>query len=121
MKRHLLVLVVAMFAFATSSSAQTTDSSWFKVADTALYKGKYKVEGAPFDYMEITVKESKLYYTGGGYEGFLDPIKDKKEAFDAMGQAVFTFIRNTDGTDVDAFKIDYQGMVIDGKKEKVTK
>jgi hypothetical protein len=118
MKRHVWILVIALFAFAKSSSAQTTDSSWFKVADTALYKGKYKVEGAPFDYIEVTVREARLYFSGGGYEGFLDPIKDKKEAFDALGQAIFTFTRNADGTDVEAFKIDYSGMVIDGKKEK---
>lgn len=121
MKRQLLIMVIALFAFAQRSEAQTSDSSWFKVSDTALYKGKYKLEGAPFDYIEVTVKESRLYFSGGGYEGFLDPIKDKKEAFDAGGQAVFTFTRTSDGTDVEAFKIDYSGMVIDGKKEKEKK
>jgi hypothetical protein len=35
-----------------------------------------------------------------------------------MGQAVFTFTRNADGTDVEAMKIDYNGMVMEGKKEK---
>jgi cytochrome c len=118
MKKYLLILVIAIFALGSRSQAQTSDSSWYKEADTAVYKGKYKVEGMPFEYVEITVKEARLYFSAGGYEGYLDPIKDKKESFDALGQAVFTFTRNADGTDVEAMKIDYSGMVIDGKKEK---
>lgn len=118
MKKYLLFLVIALFGSAVSSQAQTSDSSWYKVADTALYTGKYKVEGLPFEFVDIQVKESRLYFSAGGYEGFLDPIKDKKESFDALGQAVFSFTRNAEGTDVEALKIDYSGMVIDGKKEK---
>ena len=114
----MLFLVLALFGYGISAQAQTSDSSWFKVSDTALYKGRYKVEGMPFEYVEVQVKESRLYFSAGGYDGYLDPIKDKKESFDALGQAVFSFTRNAEGTDVEALKIDYSGMVIDGKKEK---
>ena len=123
MKKLLLLVVIVLFVISFDASAQTPTppdtSAWFKVSDTALYKGKYKIEGAPFEFLEVVVRESKLYFLAGGqYEGFLEPIKDKKEAFDVMGQAVFTFTRNADGTDVEAMKIDYNGMVMEGKKEK---
>jgi hypothetical protein len=126
MKQLILVFLVALFLNIDSLSAQTTPtpptpprdstSGWFNISDSASYTGKYKVEGVPFDYMDITVKEGKLYFTGGGYEGILSPIADKKDTFDAIGAAVFTFTRGPLGA-VEGFKIDYNGMVIDGKRE----
>lgn len=123
MKKLLLLVVIGLFVVSFDASAQTPTppdtSAWFKVSDTALYKGKYKIEGAPFDFLEVVVRESKLYFLAGGqYEGFLEPIKDKKDAFDVMGQAIFTFSRNADGSDMEGLKIDYSGMVLEGKKEK---
>ncbi len=123
MKKIVLLFFVAFIVYAGSAHAQTPTppdtSAWFKVSDTALYKGKYKVEGAPFEFIEVVVREAKLYFLAGGqYEGFLEPIKDKKEAFDVMGQAIFTFSRTDDASDVVGLKIDYNGMVIEGKKEK---
>ena len=128
MKKFFLVLLIALIANITDASAQTTPTpapppkdsttSWFNLADTAIFKGKYKVEGMPFDYVEVIIKESKLYFFAGEYQGNLEPLKDKKDAFDALGQAVFSFGRNTDGTDVEGLKIDYNGQVIEGKKEK---
>lgn len=123
MKKLLLLVVIGLFVVSFDASAQTPTppdtSAWFKVSDTALYKGKYKIEGAPFDFLEVVVRESKLYFLAGGqYEGFLEPIKDKKDAFDVMGQAIFTFSRNADGSDMEGLKIDYSGMVLEGKKDK---
>ena len=123
MKKILLALFIVVIASVSNVSAQTTpapkdSTGWYNVADTAIFKGKYKVEGMPFDYVEISVKEAKLYFNAGEYEGFLTPLADKKDAFDALGQAVFTFSRNADATDVEGLKIDYNGMEILGKKEK---
>lgn len=123
MRKYVLLFLVTMFmgvgySYAQSTPAPQDTTAWFKVSDTALYKGKYKVEGMPFEYVEISVKDSKLYFHAGEYEGFLEPLKDRKEAFDALGQAVFTFNRIADGTDIDGLKIDYNGSLIEGKKEK---
>ena len=76
------------------------------------------ITAMPFDYVEVIIKESKLYFFAGEYQGNLEPLKDKKDSFDALGQAVFSLGRNTDGTDVEGLKIDYNGQVIEGKKEK---
>lgn len=123
MKNLLLVFVIALFMNIDGLKAQTpapppkdTAATWFNIADSAAYMGKYKMEGVPFDYMDIMVKDGKLFYSGGGYEGNLNPIADKKDVFDAMGQAVFNFVRNAEGL-VEAMKIDYNGMLIDGKRE----
>jgi cytochrome c len=127
MKKYLLILVIAVMAFVSNATAQSEptptpvpkdSTSWFNAADTAIFKGKYKVEGMPFDYVEVVVKEAKLYFFAAEYEGFLTPLKEKKDAFDALGQAVFTFSRNADATDIEGLKIDYNGMEILGKKEK---
>ena len=128
MKKFLLVLTIALIAGISNTSAQTPvpapappkDStiSWFNLADTAIFKGKYKVEGVPFDYVEVIVKESKLYFFAGDYQGNLEPLKDKKDAFDALGQAIFSFSRNADATDIEGLKIEYNGELILGKKEK---
>lgn len=123
MKKYFLILIIAVIGSVSAASAQTTpeptdSSSWFNVADTAIFKGKYKVEGMPFEYVEVVVKEAKLYFFAAEYEGFLTPLKEKKDTFDALGQAVFTFSRNADATDIEGLKIDYNGMEILGKKEK---
>lgn len=130
MKKLLLVIVVALVVNISDAAAQTTPApapapapkdsttSWFNIADSAIFKGKYKVEGVPFDYVEIVIKEAKLYFYAGDYQGNLEPLKDKKDAFDALGQAIFSFVRNADATDADGLKIDYNGQVIEGKKER---
>jgi len=76
MKKVILLAVIGLFVISFDASAQTPTppdtTAWFKVSDTALYKGKYKIEGAPFEFLEVLVRESKLYFLAGGqYEGFL--------------------------------------------------
>jgi len=89
----------------------------FSIADSAAFTGKYKYEGLPFEYMEISVKDGKLFYSGGEYNGPLDDIKNKKDAFDANGHAIFTFLRNDDN-EVTTLQIDYQGQTFTGTKEE---
>ena len=85
--------------------------------DSADFVGKYKYEGLPFEYMTISTKEGKLYYSGGEYNGFLEPVKDKKDVFDAGGIAVFTFTRDA-GNKVKELIIDYEGQTHIGRKEE---
>ena len=118
MKKIIIVSVFFLCVFASKASAQTSKDTIpvFSIADSASFTGKYKLEGLPFEYMEIHVKEGKLYYSGGEYSGSLDPVKDKKDAFDASGEAFFTFLRNNENK-VEKLKIDYQGQSYLGKRE----
>lgn len=120
MKKTILLSVFSLCLVALKASAQTTKPTdtipVFSIADSASFTGKYKYEGLPFEYMEISVKDGKLYYSGGEYSGNLDPLKDKKDAFDANGQALFTFLRNAEKKVTD-LQIDYQGQTFVGKRE----
>jgi cytochrome c len=120
MKKATLGFLVVICLFTLNASAQVTktleSTRTFVITDSTQYIGKYKYEGMPFEYMEISLKESKLYYSGGEYSGFLTPLKDKKDAFDADGQAVFTFLRNGQNKITD-LQIDYQGQTYSGKRE----
>jgi hypothetical protein len=121
MKKTVLLSLFTLGLFALNAPAQTTKTtepaSVFTIADSATFIGNYKYEGMPFEYMTVTVKEGKLFYSGGEYSGFLDPLKDKKDAFDASGAAVFTFVRNTEKKVTD-LQIDYQGQTFTGKREE---
>ena len=121
MKKTLLLSLFTLGLFALTASSQTTKPAEtvpvFSIADSASFVGKYRYEGLPFDYMEVSTKEGKLYYNGGEYSGFLEPIKDKKDTFDASGAAVFTFVRNGENKITD-LRIDYQGQTYSGKKEE---
>ena len=120
MKKIITVLFVAAALFSTQAYSQTRPSetkTQFPIADSAAFKGKYKFEGLPFEYVEISVQDNKLYFVGGEYNGALIPINDKKDAFDVNGQAVFAFIRNNENK-ITELKIDYQGQSHLGKKEE---
>jgi hypothetical protein len=108
--------LVSLKANAQSTTTPETKTS-FSIADSAAFKGKYKFEGLPFEYIEVTVQDNKLYFVGGEYNGFLTPIIDKKDAFDVNGEAVFTFGRNAENNIIE-LKVDYQGQSYVGKKEE---
>ena len=118
MKKIIIVSLFPLCVFALKASAQTSKDtiSVFSIADSASFTGKYKYEGLPFEYMEVTVKDGKLYYSGGKYNGSLDPVKDKKDGFGSGGNALFTFLRNNENK-VAELKIDYQGQSYLGKRE----
>ncbi len=121
MKKIFLAVFLLFGLFTTSVCAQPgkppESTPKFSLSDSADFVGKYKYEGLPFDYMTISVKETKFYYSGGEYSGFLEPLKDKKDVFDAGGVAVFSFTRDADSK-VKELVIDYQGQTHTGKKEE---
>ncbi len=121
MKKVLLSASLLFGLFATSLSAQSVPSEVashrFTTLDSTDYIGKYRYEGLPFEYMEVSAKDGKLYYSGGEYTGYLEPVKDKKDVFDAGGIATFTFSRDTQNK-VKELLIDYQGQTHIGKKEE---
>src|SRR5687768_8014211 len=120
MKKLIFVFFITAVLFSTQAYSQTTTSeikTQFSIADSTSFKGKYKFEGLPFEYVEISVQDNKLYFVGGEYKGALIPINDKKDAFDVNGEAVFTFSRNNENK-ITELKIDYQGQSYQGKKEE---
>lgn len=120
MKKASLFLFLALGFATIDAAAQTARApqatTFFSIADSAAYTGKYKYADLPFEYMTIRVKDGQLYFEGGEYSGFLQPQKDKKDVFDANGMAVFTFLRN-DQNQVAELNIDYQGQSFLGKRE----
>ena len=121
MRKTIFISILSVCLFALKTSAQDTKPTdsipAFSIADSSTFTGKYKYEGLPFEYMEISVKDSKLFYSGGEYNGPLDALTDKKDAFDANGQATFMFLRN-DENKVTTLQIDYQGQTFSGTKEE---
>lgn len=119
MKKLFLVFSILLATSSLYAQAPANDSTkaWFNISDSSAFIGKYKMEGVGFDYMEITVKDSSLFFSGGEYAGVLTPLTDKKDTFDGLGQAVFAFIRNAAG-EVELVRIDYSGGQYEGKKEK---
>jgi cytochrome c len=122
MKKTIFISLLGICLFTLKVSAQDSTTETvssapaFSIADSSTFTGKYKYEGLPFEYMEISVKDGKLYYSGGEYNGPLDAISDKKDAFDASGAATFTFLRDGDNK-VTTLQIDYQGQIYTGNKE----
>src|SRR5688572_19261436 len=120
MKKLIILLFSAVGFVSFQAHSQSTPASetksQFLIADSASFKGKYKFENLPFEYIEISVRENKLYFIGGEYNGFLVPLTDKKNVFNVNDQAVFTFGRDSENK-ITELKVDYQGQIFIGKKE----
>jgi hypothetical protein len=119
-----LILTIACLASLSAAYASTPEvpapasASFVRVADPVdltQYVGKYKMEGLPFEYITIAVKDGKLTINTGTEEGALTPLKDA-DSFDADGRATFKFTRNADKK-VTGVTLDAQGNVFEGKKE----
>jgi len=84
-------------------------------SELEAYAGKYKFTGLPFEFIEITVEEGSLMSDNGDEKGALTatPTADR---FDANGQAMFQFVRDSDGK-VTGVKLEAIGMTFDGKRE----
>jgi hypothetical protein len=121
MKKLLIILFLSIGFIGSKAHSQSTPASetkpQFSIADSASFKGKYKFEGTPFEFIEISVQDAKLYFVGGEYNGFLIPLTDKKDAFNVNDQAVFTFGRDN-ANKITELKVDYQGQIFSGKKEE---
>jgi hypothetical protein len=120
MSKFFLLCVLTLFVFSINVSAQTAPKdtatkSWFSIADSASFTGKYKVEGQEFDNVTVVVKDTVLYFYAGSYEGSLEPLT--KDTFLAMGQVAINFYRDADNK-IAGFKADAGSGLIEGKKEK---
>ena len=118
MRKVVLIFLTMMLLGGSELFAQAPKDStkaWFSIADSALYTGKYKVEGMEFDNVTVVVKDSVLYFYAGSYEGELVPLT--KDSFLALGQVAINFYRDEDNK-VAGFRADTGGNIIEGKKEK---
>lgn len=79
------------------------------------YVGKYKLDGLPFEHIEITSMDGKLYYKAGEYDGELQPLQTA-DKFDASGKAEMNFSRNAN-KEVNSISINVQGQEYVGLKE----
>lgn len=80
------------------------------------YVGKYKMEGLPFDYITIAVKDGQLTVDTGSESGSMTTVKDTPDTFDASGRATLKFKRDSDRK-VTGVTLDAQGTAFEGKKE----
>lgn len=119
-----LVIAIACFVSlsaayaATPAPASVVPAMPVAVADSVDlndYVGKYKMDGLPFEYITVSLKDGKLRLSTGDQESELTPLKDP-DKFDASGQATFLFVRDADKK-VKAVTLDAQGMQFEGKKE----
>ncbi|GHB78291.1 hypothetical protein [Persicitalea jodogahamensis] len=119
----LILVANCLIITAVSSSAVyagTSELTQFQVsrADTANFKeyaGKYKMQGTPFEYVELTAKDGKLHYVAGEYRGELLP-KPAKDEFDANGQATVKFTRDTNGM-INGMGLNAQGENFSGTRQ----
>lgn len=113
-----LVSLSAVYA-TTPEVAVRPSANQVSMADSVNltdYVGKYKMEGLPFEYITISVKDDKLTIDTGSESGSLTPIKDATDKFDADGRATLKFNRD-ENRKVTGVTLDAQGMSFDGKKE----
>ncbi len=94
---------------AKPASAPTTQT------DLNDYVGKYKMQGLPFDYIEVSQKDGKLMMEAGGQGGQIAKT-DTPDKFDADGKALLFFIRGDDKK-VKTLKMEAMGFTFEGKKE----
>lgn len=108
--------VVALSSLQAGAQSTPETKPSFSISDSASFKGKYKFEGMPFEFIQISVQDAKLHFVGGEYNGFLVPL-NQKDVFNVNDQAVFTFNRNNENK-ITELKVDYQGQIFVGKKEE---
>lgn len=102
-------------AFAKISEIEPIQITLVDTTEYAEYAGRYKMQGVPFDYIELTAKEGELHYVAGEYQGKLTPKEDKDE-FSANGQASVKFTRDTNNR-IKGIGLNAQGQDFTGMKE----
>ena len=78
------------------------------------FVGKYKMTGLPFEYITISVDDSKLMMDANGQHGALTSAGP--DTFDADGKAIIQFQRD-DKKVVTRLKMDAMGFSFEGVKE----
>jgi len=79
------------------------------------YVGKYKVNGLPFPYIEVTLQDGKLYLKAGEQGGPINST-DEADKFDAEGKASVQFVRD-DQKKVVKMQVEANGFKFEGTKE----
>ncbi|MDB5243729.1 MAG: cytochrome, partial [Spirosoma sp.] len=117
------LLVLMDLEFQTGQSANGNPNSSANQAQVApspsaqeldAYAGKYKMSGLPFEYIEVTPKEGRLYIKAGENEGELTPGSEADE-FKGSNNTVFKFGRDGDKK-VTSLTLEVQGIAFKGTK-----
>ncbi len=109
------LMVVTGIEFKTAETETTVKPLETVKTSLADYIGKYKMQGLPFEYIGISVKDGKVIMDAGGQAGEVSPM-DTPDKFDASGRATIQFIRD-DAKKVTGMKMEAMGMNFEGKKE----
>jgi cytochrome c len=111
----LMVVLGAIFQTDTNNQSNANPPPTFKVSPDD-YVGKYKMTGLPFEYLEISNKDGKVWSkTPDGREGEIKAM-EQADKFDADGKAIIKFIRD-DKSKVIGLKLEAMGMSFEGKRE----
>lgn len=111
--RSLMVVMSTLFKSGAQPIGQRSPIN--SVTDLNTYSGKYKMNGLPFPYLEISVKDDKLMMDAGGQIGEMKATGEPDQ-FDAGGQAKILFIRD-EAEKVGKLKMDAMGFTFEGVKE----
>lgn len=110
-----LMIATLLPAGAIPTSLPTTTTLIGVQVELNDYAGKYKMEGLPFEYIEVSIKEGKLHIVAGGNEGDLTPGQEA-DTFEGNNGSVFKFGRN-DQKKVATLTLEAQGLTFMGAKE----
>ena len=110
-----LMVVLSIQFKADAGAVETGNTTAPTQPNPADYSGKYKMTGLPFDYMEISVKDGKVWSSAGSQAGELKPT-GTPDKFDANGQAMILFVRD-EKNKVVKLKIEAMGASFEGNKE----
>ena len=119
MKKVIFTLLFTASLFSTRAFAFTAMPTNISVSadSTKLddFVGKFKFEGLPFEFVEVTLKEEgKIHLVAGDRIGDVPPMPDKPNSFQTP-EAVLTFIRD-DKNVVIKLTIDTGGETYEGAK-----
>lgn len=109
------LMVVMGVQFKSEAAPNSKPAEVVPISNFSAYAGKYKMEGLPFEYIEVSFKDGKLLIDAGGQGGELKAT-DTPDKFDADGRATIIFVKDETGK-VTKMKVDASGMAFEGKKE----
>ena len=112
--KSLMIVLNTVFKTGDAGNTQQVQSTAPK-ADLNDYVGKYKMDGLPFPYIEISVQDGKLNMKAGEQGGAISPTAEA-DKFDADGKATLLFIRD-DKKKVSKVQMEAMNFKFEGVKE----
>jgi cytochrome c len=113
--RSLMVVTGVEFKQADASgNPKATETQASAKTNIQDYAGKYKMQGLPFDYVEISIADDKVIMNAGGQGGPVNAT-DTPDKYDADGKAILYFTR--EGGKVSGLTMEAMGLKFEGKKE----